>query len=235
MKLKDTQFLTALRGGQRFLDANDKALGTVNQSGARKALDTVTTEIASLADTQGTHRMQAIGERERELRLARRLKRRFVAPIVKIARAKLPEVPQFKGVVLPSANGNTAAFAALAESLAGAAEPFAQTFIDAGLSPDFVNETRAAAAELVQAIGGKGDFKSKRVKATDAITKQVRAAKRAMGMLDSLIKAELEEDDPLLAAWATSRLVIQRASATGVVPPAPAPHPASEAPKPAAG
>jgi hypothetical protein len=237
MKVKDLQFLTALRGGKRFLVANDKALGTVNQSGARKALDTVTTEIESLADTQGTHRMRAVGAREKEIRAARTLKRRFLGPIVKIARAKLPDVAEFKGLALPPANGSTAALASFAVSLAGTAEAFAQTFIDAGLAPDFADQTRAAAAELVEFIGGKGDFKVKRVDATKGIGKQVREAKRAVSMLDSLIKAELAEDDSLLAAWASARLVIQRASPTDVVPPAPAPSPvpASEAPKTDAG
>ena len=226
MKTRYTQFLTALRNAQQFLDANGQALGTINQSGARRSLDTVTTQIASLSDTQGTHRMRVIGERAKELRLARTLRRRHLGPIVKIARASLGHLPEFSDVTLPPASGNTEALASFARTLAGAAEQFAPTFIEAGLTPGFGDRARAAAEQLVQAIGGKGAHRSSRVQATDGIEKQVRQARRAVSMLDSLIHVQLYEQDPLLAGWRNARAIIQGGGGAAAPRPAATPVPA---------
>jgi hypothetical protein len=214
METRVTQFLTALRSTQGFLDDKGPSLGTINQSGARKSLDAATSELAALSETQGMHALRGRGARAKELRLARALRRKNLLPIVRVARAKLPEVEELGHVVLPPGSGNTQELVNFTRSLLKAAEPFTPTFVEAGLAADFADQTRAAAAEIEQVIGGKGVHRTSREEATGGITKVVREARAAVGMLDAFIKAQLAEGDPMLIKWESARRVIQGGGAT---------------------
>ncbi len=225
-----TQFLTALRSAQGFLDDTGPSLGTINQSGARKSLDTATIALSTWSDAQGMHNLRVRGARARELRLARALRRKNLRPIVRVARAKLPEVEELGHVALPPAGGNTQELVNFTRSLLKAAEPFTQTFVEAGIAADFAEQTRAAAAEIEQVIGGKGVHRTSREEATAQVDKIVREARAAIGMLDSFIKAQLEEGDPVLTKWESARRVIQgggSAATTQAVAPAAGPTPST--------
>lgn len=207
------QFLAALRQAQHFLDVNASTLGTVNTTGARKTLDATIDTIAGLAERQDSHRIQVTGERTNELRLAEALRRRYVRPIVEIAKQKLPEVAQLSNVTLPPANSNSTVLVSRALGIADAAQPHAQLFIDAGLPVDFVDRLRAAAGRVVAAIAGKGEHRSRRVGATDGLAKEVRAARRAVKVLDAFVRAELGRTEPLVSEWRNAVRVIRGGSA----------------------
>lgn len=209
MQTQYTQFLTALRSTQGFLDDKGPSLGTINQSGARKSLDTATIALSTWSDAQGMHNLRAKGARARELHLARNLRRKHLRPMVRVARAKLPDVEALGHVVLPPTGGNTQELVNFTRSLLKAAEPFTPVFVEAGLAPDFAEQARAAAAEIEQVIGGKGVHRTGREEATGQIDRIVREARAAVGMLDSFIKAQLEEGDPVLTKWESARRVIQ--------------------------
>jgi hypothetical protein len=208
MQVKHMQFLTALRQAQKFLDANIAALGTINSTGARRSLDSMVDQIASLSETQDAHRIQVTSERTNELRLAAGLRRKFLKPIVKIARAKLSDVAQLSNIALPPGNSNTAMLVSRALAIAESVQPWAQVFTDAGLAADFLDRLRAAAAEVLASVSGKGEHRTKRIKSTDSITKEVSQARHAVGILDALVRAELGPSDPLVREWRSAVRVI---------------------------
>ena len=215
MQLKYSQFLAALRQTQSLLDTNTAVLGTINTSGARRELDAAAAQLEALGETQGSHRTQARGERTNELRLARALRRQHMRPIVRIARAKVPKVAQLAAMTLPPLRTNSTALATQAGSIADAVQPYAQEFVDAGLPADFTARMRAAAAALVQSIGGKGDHRQQRIGATTALDQQVQQAKRVVAVLDGLVRAQLDEQEPLVSQWrAASRAISGGGSAT---------------------
>jgi hypothetical protein len=202
------QVLAALRQAQNFLDANQASLGGINATGARKTLDETIDKIAGLAETQDSHRILVTGQRASEIRLSAELRRRFLRPIVEIARAKLPEQAELTNVTLPNA-GNSTKMVSRARGLGDAVEPFKQTFIDAGLPADFVEQLRTASAAVVAAILAKGEHRSNRMGATDGLGKEVAAARKAVRMLDSLVKAQLATKEPLLTTWRGAITVIK--------------------------
>ena len=214
MRTSYTQFLTALRQGLHFLVTNATALGTVNTSGARAALDTLTASIATLAEVQDTHRIQVSGERTHELRLAEELRRKYLRPIVSIAKAQLADVPQLSNVTLPKGGGNTMALVSQARGMGDAVKPYAQVFVASGMAPDFLDQLRSATDQVVQAVESKGEHRTGRTKATDAIDKVVKQARHAVGVLDALVRAELDPSDPILTEWKSALRVIQRPAAT---------------------
>lgn len=208
MQLKYSQFLAALRQAQSFLDTNTAVLGTINASGMRRDLDAAATQLEALGETQGSHRTQGRGERTNELRLARALRRQHMRPIVRIARAKLPEVAQLSAMSLPPLKTNSTALATQAGVIADAVQPHVQVFVDAGLPADFTARMRAAADQLVKSIGGKGAHRQQRIGATTGLDQQVQQAKRVVAVLDGLVRAQLEEQEPLVTEWrAASRAI----------------------------
>jgi hypothetical protein len=208
MQLKYSQFLAALRQAQNFLDTNTAVLGTINASGARQELDAAATQLEALGETQGSQLRQGHGKRTNELRLARALRRQHMRPIVRIARAKVPKVAQLSAMSLPPIRTNSTALATQAGEIADAVQPNAQVFVDAGLPADFIARMRAAAALFVQSIGGKGAHRTQRIGATTALDQQVQQAKRVVAVLDGLVRAQLDEQEPLVSAWRSASRAI---------------------------
>ena len=201
MKLLYSQFLAACRQTQQFLDAEAAALGTIPTSGARKRLDDVTVVLEQMGERQGTHRTLAKGALGSELLLARTLRRQHVRPVVRIVRAELPGVTALSAVALPPGGLNSTALATRARDLAAAVEPFAAVFVESGLPADFLDRMRAAADRLVQAVNGKGSHRTTRQGATDSLTKAFRRARKVVRVLDALVRAQLDEQDPLITEW----------------------------------
>lgn len=212
MEARYTQLLTALRQAQKFLDGNDATLGSVNATGARKSFDAITARIAEMGESQGTHRMQTAGERRRELKLAEQLRRKHMRPVVRIARARLASTPELAELVLPTIKTSSAALAQDAKSMRDLVEPKKQLFIDAGLAPDFLDQLTTAADAVVEAIASKGSSRGSRMKATDTIAKETANANRELQILDSMVRAHLELEEPLITEWRDACRVIRRAA-----------------------
>ena len=228
MQLKYSQFLAALRQTQNFLDTKTAVLGTINTSGARKELDAAATQLEALGETQGSHRTQGRGERTNELRLARSLRRQHMRPIVRIARANVPEAAQLSAMSLPPLKTNSTALATQAGVIAAAVQPHEQVFVNAGLPADFIARMRTAADQLVKSIGGKGDHRTQRIGATTALDQQVQQAKRVVAVLDGLVRAQLDEQEPLVSEWRAASRAISGGGAA-VNPPVVALQPAAPA------
>ena len=119
---------------QAFLVANDAVLGSINKSGMRSDLDTILAALGESGGQQAAGRVTAVGEtaNQRALRLALRLN--HMRPIASVARAKLRTVPNFEAMTMPNPRIRVVSLLAHAHGMAEAAQPYAQVFIDAGLS-----------------------------------------------------------------------------------------------------
>jgi hypothetical protein len=237
MQLRYTQMLAALRQGQRFLDANSTTLGDLNAGGARTAFDQVTAQLGTLAELQDTHRTRASGELTNEQRLARSLRRQHMRPIVKVARAKVPEAAQLAAVSLPPIRSNSTDLTVRARAMADSVEPHKQLLHDGGLPSDFIDRLKAAADTLDAAIRQKGTHQKGRIGATDGITQAVTEARRQVDVMDSLVRAQLGEQEPLVTEWRSVvqsiRAAVNRATSSAAASPTPV-TPAPVAPAPVA-
>ena len=220
MQKRYTQFLAALHTTRQFLDAKGTALGPISSTGARKTLDEMTEAIEQLAEAQDTHRMLVKGRRKEELRLAEAFRRKFLRPIIEIVQAKLPDDVQLLSEVrLPRGAVSSTALASKGHAIAKTVAPFAQVFIDAGLATDFVAQLTAAADRLAEAVANKGQHRAGRTGATEGLNKQVRKARRAVRVLDAMVKANLQLGEPLVTEWREAVRVIRggtRQQATNV-------------------
>jgi hypothetical protein len=224
MKQKETYVRDTLVNVQRFLDANAEALGPVNSSGARKALDDAIASLTGHSVAQTEHTIGSTGEtrKQRTLRLA--LRRQFLGPIARVAAANLGEVPDIVTFRLPSNNVRGSALVDVANGIANAAAAYAATFIAAGLKPDFLDGLRAMAHSLETSLGGRTDHRTKRRGSTIALASESSNGRKALRLLDAAIQQQLPDNPQLLAEWASIKRVpqkpgvVQSASATSVAP-----------------
>jgi hypothetical protein len=198
--------LAGRRQAQRFLDANNSILGDLNAEGGRKDFDAVTTRLATLAQEQEAHRINASGQLSNERRLARELRRNHMRPIVQIARWKVPAAAQLSAVTLSLIRSNNTEMANRARAMGAAVEPFRQLLHEGGLPADFIEQLYAAAGALEDAVSQKKGHQVGRVGTTDNIEGEVTDARLQVNVLDSLGRqADKPATQPTPTGSATTR------------------------------
>ena len=230
---------------QAFLITNDAVLGTINKSGMRADLDAIVDALGNSGGQQAAGRVNAIGEtaKQRALRLALRLN--HMQPIASVARAKLRTVPNFQAMTMPSPNTRIVSLLAHAHGMAEAAQPYAQVFIDAGLSQDFIANLAAAADAVKTSIDTRAAARGQRSSATGTLKDLENRARLAFKALNDFVVPILSADaahSGLLAEWRKARRVDSRGGPVAGVEqavralspaPAPIPPPSPSVPAPA--
>lgn len=206
MKYQQNAVLTTLRRAQQFLDDNSVAVGGINPS-ARKELDEVVAQLTTLAVAQDGGARGSKGEtaRLRALRVA--LRNDHMAPIAEVAKYKLQAVPEFAALMLPPATVSGEIEIASATSMAEAATPHAKTFTDAGLSPTFLDDLRAAAAAVSDSLVDRDKHQSRRNGATSGLAATERRGRAMLRVLNRLILAKVGADAQLRREWTTAKTV----------------------------
>ena len=203
MQLRYSQMLAAMRQGTQFFDANGVALGDFNTGGTRKAYDAVTAQLGVLAERQEALEFKARGELSKEKELARALRRQHIVPIVRVARALVPDVARLAPVRVPPFKSNNTDLTSRARALGDAVEAHAEQLKAGGLADNFVAALRAASDALDAAIVTKGVHRRERIGATEGIVDVVRRARRATAAADGLVRARLGAREPLVTEWQT--------------------------------
>ena len=201
MKRQESYVRDTLVNVQQFLDANAAALGPVNQSGARKALDDAIVALGDHAVAQGEHTIRSAGEthKQRSLRLA--LRKQYLRPVAKVAAASLSDVPEIATLRMPSRTLVGSEFVDAANAMANAAEPHAAMFIAAGLRPDFLDGLRAMTQAIEKSLGGRTDHVIKRRGSTIALGSGAVSGRTALRLLDAVIAQQIPDNAQLLAEW----------------------------------
>lgn len=201
--------LRSLHSVQGFLNENADKLGGVLSTGSRAMLDSAIAELEEHAAMQdGRTRMErgavAIQRARRQA-----LIRDHMAPIDRIARLLLADVPDLVALRLPRGRPTVERLVALADGMAEAAEPHAEVFIRTGRKPTFITDLRAAADALLQALQDRYVNRSKVRMATSGLQTGMSRARKLVNVLDTLVRSELANDPDLLAGWNLARRVSQ--------------------------
>jgi hypothetical protein len=236
MKGSQQARLTTLHRIQGFLDAHADALGPVNQSTSRGALDQAVTTLEQAAATQGQAQTAATSRTKWKDALRQELRLQHMQPIAAIAKKKLGTTPLIVDLRLPRANIKDAALVTAGTAMANAAGQYTQTFLDQQLPKDFIAQLQASVAALQQAIVAR-DLEVAQVKqATQGVVDELVLATTDVHVLNALVVKQLKGRTDLLAAWRqTKRVKAKPGVPTGTtkppaVPPAPAPTPPTTPP-----
>jgi len=207
MQTQHSAVLNALQRAQRFMDANATSLGTLNSSGYRRILDDVVDALGGHAVNQATSKRVGSGETARQRVLRNVLKLNHMRPIAAIASAQLKLVPEFTALRMPPANSTSRGLIAAAGGMGAAAGKYTKTFIDAGLSTDFLAKLAQAAVDLNDAIGNRGSTRTLQNAATAGLRSQTARGRETLKVLDSLIEPQLQGDPVLLVQWKAARRI----------------------------
>jgi hypothetical protein len=201
MRQRQAQIRDTLVRVQRFLDENAAALGGVNSSGARRALDDAAARLTEHSVAQREHIIGATGEtrKQRVLRLA--LRNRHLRPIANVAAASLAGVPEIAALRLPSKDLRGSRLVTAADAMANAAAPYLATFTGAGLKPDFLDALRALTREFEASHGERSDHVIARRASTIGLGVETAGGRAALHLLDAAIQQQLPNDAQLLAEW----------------------------------
>ena len=201
MQTTQGSVLESLQAVQTFLTDNADRLAGVVKTGARQKLDEAIAELTTHAEEQQGSHLAAQGNTQEKRNLQLVLRRDHMAPIARIARAELPPTPAVEPLKMPKGRPTVARLAALADGMANAAAPFADTFISAGLPTDFIAQLRAATTALVAAVAERNQNRGKRGGATTGLKQKLGRARRIVHVLDAFIQTALKDDQVLLSSW----------------------------------
>jgi len=201
MQTKQGAVLESLRAVDAFLTENAEPLGDVVHSGARRKLADALVDLDTHATDQVGSGLTAKGTTKRKEELQRKLRRRHMRPIARIARSELPATTALEPLKMPQGRPTPERLVAHAEGMAQAATPFADTFIEAGLPPDFIARLRTATGELRALVADRTQSRGKQRGATTGLKQKLSSARKLVHVLDAFVEAALESDEALLASW----------------------------------
>lgn len=211
--MKSTQSIVfqSLRAASVFIDTNAEQLAGVVDSGARKRLAEAIASLSAHAVDQNGNQLKAQGLTERQRALRAELHDQMAA-IARVARADLPNTPEFGALRMPRGRQTPDRLKAAAGGMAQVAAAHTAVFTAAGLPNDFIAQLTNSAQAVLTAVDERKVTRGKRRGATAGVAQQVAEGKRVLAILDALVKRALRGNAPMLANW---RSVI-RVPAAGV-------------------
>jgi hypothetical protein len=199
--------LDALRRVQTFLDDNAAALGTVSKSTSRTDLDAAVAKLQSDADQQDKAATEATARTKMKVVARDELRLQHMQPIAAIAKKKLSTAPAIQDLRLPPKNTSDAALVTKGNSMAAAAEPYAQVFIEQQLPADFVAQLRASVQAVLQAVGIRTTAVAKLNETTKNVKDQLAVTHTDVKVLNALVVKQLKGQSGLLTAWKIAKRI----------------------------
>ena len=234
MHTRQTFLLSSLRAIQGFLDDNKDAIGSINDSGARKSLDALVQQITSQAVDQTAGRITGRGATSLEASLRASLRESHMKPIARIAKARLRHVPEMRSFTVPNKRTSSIRLIAMAGGMAEAAAKHASVFAERGLPQDFIARLTTAADALRQSLDARAKSHGQTVGATTALLALSRQATSCIHELDALVTPQLANNDRLLGAWRVAKRVRRKPGPNAESTTTTAPVPDASAEQPAA-
>lgn len=221
MKVRDDAVLDALQRAQPFLDENATALTSVDFTAARKRLDDVEASFSAHALDQDVGERVAKGETAKQLQLRMKLRSEQMQPIAVVARGNLRTVPEFKSLQMPKPRQHGQAFIASARGMADSAAIHKEILVAHGLPSTFLDDFTAGITKLEDSLNEREKSRTKRVGATKGLNVEAKNGRTVLRILDALMQQALSDNEPLLRAWKSARLIRRRPGGNSA-PPAPA-------------
>lgn len=201
MRHRDRVTLIALNAARHFLREHAHLLLRVIESGALTRLDDLIDTLNQHSTSQVVHGMRFSSLTRTQQSLQADLRRNFMTPIARIARADLPPTPDFQVLRMPSGRVTSDQLARAAVAMARVAEQHADTFVAVGMQPGFIDRMLAM-VESLQTLRSEALLeRGKRHAATMGLDTETLDARRTLRALDSLIAVELRKNPSLFAKW----------------------------------
>ena len=201
MQTRQNNRMRSLLAVKDFLDVHAAKFPDVTTTGARKEFDAVIAEINDQIERQKGRRVRAQVNAKKADALRRELVHNYLAPIVRIARTKLPRTNELEPLRLPSKTATVENVASAARGLMHVAAQYADVFIQSGLPADFIAQLDAAIGAMQQSrVDGKSDRADSKG-ASAGLRQSLKRARDTVGIIDSFVRVALQDNDDLLTVW----------------------------------
>lgn len=223
MNTRQSSMLQSLREVQQFLDAHAAKLAGIGETGTRANLNAVVDELTAAAAVQFSSNVAAQSATQTQRVRTHALLREYVRPIVSMAAANLPPLPEITPLGMPSARETGERLVAAARGMATEVAKYEATFVRAGMPKDFLAQFHDAIEGVASAITERRQRQADRGGATQVMEKRLSQARKVLKTLDVLVKKLAHDDAGLLGAWRL--LKRQRSRNAAAKLPAPAGNP----------
>ena len=192
MKQSQQARLDALHRIQAFMNDNADALGNVNKSTSRAALDDVLAALEARAEAQSSAETQAAGATTEKNALREDLRLHHMQPIAAIARATLAHTPLIAKLRLSAKTVNDSTLVQRGNSMADVAVQYSDVFIAEQLPADFIAQLRASVEAVRKAAVQRDGFQVNATTATQAVDDEMVRAHNVVSVLNSLVVKQLK-------------------------------------------
>lgn len=207
MQLKWKKQIDALQRVQVFLGARPVA-APASYAEPKEILDDVIAKLRDYATSQVSGQRLSQAEKEKQEELVRRLRERHLRPIAAIAKATLSQSPGIgRALRMPAGNLGVFGLLSAARSIRTSIALYEPVFVRNGRPADFLEQLDAAIAALGESVDGRGGYVRRHVGAKAGIQKELKRGRRAVEMLDSIVRVAFEGNDVVLAEWEIAKRV----------------------------
>lgn len=207
MNYDQKQHLETFRGVQAFLDSNAAAIPAAALTTQRSKLDAAVEQLSSQAAQQDTNRIEHGGSVATIDSLRAILLEQHMRPISKTAGALSPDVPAISELRMPRHKLGSQRLVNAARAMRDAAAPHADVFTQHGQAPDFLDRLGSAAQALETAVVARNEATRRRVGATQGVQAEVKLGRRAVQLIDAVVRPTLLGNPTLLAEWKNAKRV----------------------------
>lgn len=207
MQLKWKKQIDALQRVQVFLGARPVA-APASYAEPKEILDDVIAKLRDYATSQVSGQRLSQAEKEKQEELVRRLREHHLRPIAAIAKASLSQSPGIgRALRMPAGNLGVFGLLSAARSIRTSIALYEPVFVRNGRPADFLEQLDAAIAALGESVDGRGGYVRRHVGARAGIQKELKRGRRAVEMLDSIVRVAFEGNDVVLAEWEIAKRV----------------------------
>ena len=205
MQGREKQVIEAYQRVQAFLRANPAPAPTT-YGDSDKILDDVIATLSEHASTQRVGLRLSQGEQRRQQSLMRKLREQHLRPIVAVAKSAIGEMPGIeRALKMPNASYGVVKLLADATAIAEAVAKYEPVFVKRGRPTDFLAQLKGRIDELQATTTGRATLVGRRVGARAGIAEEIRRGRKAVEVLDSIVRAAFAESDVVLARWQVAK------------------------------
>jgi hypothetical protein len=207
MQAKWKKVIESLQRVQVFLGAHP-APGSASYAEPKEVLADVLRIVGDHSTEQVSGLRLSQAEKRRQDVLMRQLRERHLRPIAAIARANRAEMPGIdRALRLPHASLGPIGLVSAAKSIRRSVGLYQPVFVRNGRPADFLEQLDSAIMSLDESAAGRGRLVARHVGARAGIKKELRRGRRAVDMLDTIVRVAFEGQDDVLAEWDVAKRV----------------------------
>lgn len=198
--------LSSFQRVQEFLSQQPSSNVPEGLGAQKMELENVIVQLTSESVDQDAGERFARAHVESERKLREALWKDHMLPISLVAREVSGVSGMDRAFLMPKARSNQPMLAA-AGAMALAAAREKDALLQHGLAPDFIERLTVAASALDGARIAKVESSRRRVTATATVKAQLKRGRKAVRLLDAILKPRLAGNPQLLAAWQSAKRV----------------------------